>query len=54
MRMRLDDGVVAAAQFALGIEGRMPHDKARAALKSLPGTIVVRRVLAALRNNTNN
>jgi hypothetical protein len=54
VRMRPDDGVVAAAQFALRVEGRMPHDKVRATLKSRPGTMVVRRVLAALRNNTNN
>ncbi len=54
MRMRLVNGVVAAARFALGIEGRMPRDKARATLESLPGAMVVRRALAALRNDTNN
>jgi hypothetical protein len=53
-RIRPDDGVVAAAQFALWIEGLMPHDKARAALESLPGAMVMRRVLAVLRNNTDN
>jgi hypothetical protein len=52
--MHLDNGVVAAAQFALGIEGRMPNNKGRAALESLPGAMVVRRALAALRNYTNN
>ena len=52
--MHPDNGVMAAARFALGVEGRMPNNKARAALESLPGTKVVRRVLAALRNNTNN
>jgi hypothetical protein len=53
-RMRPDNGVVAAAQFALGVEGRMPDNKAWATLESLPGAKVVRRALAALRNNTNN
>jgi hypothetical protein len=53
-RMRPDDGVVAAAQFALKVEGRMPNDEARAALESLPGAKVVRRALAALHNDTNN
>jgi hypothetical protein len=53
-RMRPDDSVGAAAQFALGVEGRMPDNEARAALESLPGTKVVRRALAALRNDTNN
>jgi hypothetical protein len=31
----------------------MPNNKARAALESLPGAKVVRRALAALRNDTN-
>ncbi len=52
--MRPDDGIVAAAQFALGVEGRMPNNKARAALESLLSAKVVRRALAVLRNNTNN
>jgi hypothetical protein len=52
-RMPLDDGVAAAAQFALRVEGRMPDDKARATLESLLGAKVVRRALAALRNDTN-
>jgi hypothetical protein len=51
--MRPDNDVAAAARLALGVEGRMPEDKARAALKSLPGPKVVRRALAALCNNTN-
>jgi hypothetical protein len=42
-RMRPDNGVVAAAQFTLGVEGRMPNDKARAALESHPGAKVMRR-----------
>ncbi len=53
-RMRPDDGVAAAAQFALGVEGRMPDNEGRAALESLPGAKVVRRALAALCNDTNN
>jgi hypothetical protein len=52
--MRPDDSIVAAAQFALGVEGRMPNSKARAVLESLPGAKVVRRALAALPNDTNN
>jgi hypothetical protein len=47
-----DDGVTAAAKLAPGAKGRMPNDKARAALKSLTGAKVVRRALAALRDNT--
>jgi hypothetical protein len=37
-----DDDVVTAARLALGVKGRMPDNKARAALKSLPGAKVVR------------
>ncbi len=48
-----DNGVAAAAIFALGVKGRMPDKEARAALKSLPGAQVMRRALAALRDNTN-
>ena len=51
--MRTDDGVAAAARVALGVEGRMPNNEARAALESLPGAKVMRRVLAALHDNTN-
>jgi hypothetical protein len=51
--MQPDDDVAAAARLALVVEGCMPNDKARAALESLPGAKVVRRVLAALRDNTN-
>ncbi len=48
-----DDGIVAAAKFAPGAKGRMPDDEARAALESLTGTKVVKRALAALRDDTN-
>ncbi len=51
--MRLDNDVAAAAGLALGVEGSMPNIEARAALESLPGAKVMRRALAALRNNTN-
>ncbi len=47
-----DDGIAAAAKFAPGAKGRMPDDKARAALESLMGAEVVRWALAALRDNT--
>ncbi len=50
--MRMDDGVAAAARVALGVKGRMPNNEARAALKSLPGAEVMRRVLAALHDDT--
>jgi hypothetical protein len=50
--MRSDNGVVAAARFALGVKGCMPDDKARAALESLPGAQVMRRALAALCDDT--
>jgi hypothetical protein len=52
--MRPDNGVVAAARFTLGGEGRMPDNKVRAALESHTGAKVVRRVLIALHNDTNN
>ncbi len=48
-----DDDIMAAAQFALGVKGPMPNDKARTVLESLPGAKVVKRALAALHNNTN-
>jgi hypothetical protein len=48
-----DNNVAAAARLAHGVEGRMPDNKARATLESLPGAKVVRRVLAALCNDTN-
>jgi hypothetical protein len=51
--MHPDDNVAAAARLALEVEESMPNNKARAALESLPGTKVVRRVLAALCNDTN-
>jgi hypothetical protein len=53
-RMHPDKGVVAAARFALRVEGRMPDDEARATLESLPGAKVLRRALSAFRNNTDN
>jgi hypothetical protein len=52
-RLRPDKGIAAAARFALGVKGRMPDNKARATLESLLGTQVVRRALAALRDDTN-
>ncbi len=51
--MRPDDGVAAAARFALGVKGRMLDNKGRAALESLLGAKVVRRTLTAPRNDTN-
>jgi hypothetical protein len=47
-----DNVVAAAARFAPRAKGHMPDDKAKAALKSLTGTEVVRRALEALRDNT--
>jgi hypothetical protein len=47
-----DDGVAAAARFVPRAKGRMPNDEARAALESLTGAEVVRRALAALRDDT--
>ncbi len=54
MGMYPDDGVAAAANFAPGAKGRMPNNKARAALDSIMGAKVLRRALAALRDDTNN
>jgi hypothetical protein len=51
--MYLDNGVTAAARFAPGAMGRMPDNEAKAELECLMGAEVVRRVLAALRDNTN-
>ena len=48
-----DDGITTAARFAPGAKGRMPDNEAKAALESLTGAEVVRRVLEALRDNTN-
>jgi hypothetical protein len=50
--MRPDNNVAAAARLALGVKGHMPDNEARAALESLPGAKVVRRVLALLCDNT--
>jgi hypothetical protein len=46
-----DDGVAAAARSAPGAKGRMPNNGSEAALESMMGTEVVRRALAALRDN---
>ncbi len=46
-----DKDIAAMAQFTLGDR---PSNKARAAVARLPGTIIMRRALAALHNNTNN
>jgi hypothetical protein len=48
-----DNDVAAAAQVALGFEGRMPNNAARAAFEGFQGAEVMRRALAALRNDTN-
>ncbi len=45
-----DEAIAAAAQFALG--GR-PSNRARAVVARLPGAVIVQRVLAALRDDTN-
>jgi hypothetical protein len=45
-----DKDIATAAQFALGVA---PSDEAWAAATRLPGAIVVRRALAALRDDTN-
>jgi hypothetical protein len=48
-----DDGVAAAARFALPrAMGHMLNDKAKAELECLMGAEVVRRALAALRDDT--
>ncbi len=47
-----DNNVAVAAQLALGFEGCTPDDEAWAAVKGLAGAEVVRKALAALRNNT--
>jgi hypothetical protein len=46
-----DNGVAAAARFAPGAKGRMPNDGLGAALESITGAEVMRRALAALRDN---
>jgi hypothetical protein len=45
-----DEDITTAARFALGVA---PSNKAWAVAARLPGTVVVQRALAALRNNTN-
>jgi hypothetical protein len=50
----LDKDIAAAARLALGVEGLRPSNEARAEVARLPDTIIVRRVLAALHNDTNN
>jgi hypothetical protein len=47
-----DKDIVAAARLALGVEGLRPSNEARAAVARLPGAVIVRRVLAALHNGT--
>jgi hypothetical protein len=47
-----DNGVAAAARFDPGATGRMPDNEAKAELECSTGAEVVRRVLAALRDNT--
>ncbi len=48
-----DEDIAAAARLALEVEGLRPSDEARAAVARLPGAVILRRVLAALRDNTN-
>jgi hypothetical protein len=48
-----DDGVVAAARFDPGAMGRMPDNRVKAELECSTGAEVVRRALAALRDDTN-
>ncbi len=50
---RPDNDVTAAAQLAIRFEGGMPNNAVRAAFEGFPGPKVVRRVLAALRDDTN-
>ncbi len=49
-----DKEITAAARLALGVEGLRPSNKGRAAVARLPGAVIVRRALAALRDGTNN
>ncbi len=49
-----DEDIAAAARLALRVEGLRPSNEARAAVTRLPGAVIVRRALAALRNDTNN
>ncbi len=48
-----DEDIAAAARLALGVEGLRPSDKARAPVARLPSAVIVRRVLAARRDGTN-
>jgi hypothetical protein len=48
-----DDGVAAAARFDPRAMGRISNDKAKAELECSTGAEVVRRALAALRDDTN-
>jgi hypothetical protein len=48
-----DNNVMVAARLALGFKGCTPNDEAWAAVKGLSGAKVVKKALAALRNNTN-
>ncbi len=47
-----DDGITAAARSAPGAKGRMPNDGLGAAPESITGAEVMRRALAALRDDT--
>ncbi len=47
-----DKDIAVAARLALGVEGLRPSNKARAVAARLPGAVIVRRALAALRNGT--
>ncbi len=49
-----DKDIAAAARLALRVEGLRPSNAARAAVTRLPGAVIVRRALAALRDDTNN
>ncbi len=47
-----DKDIAATAQLALGVEGLRPSNEARATVARLPGAVIVQRVLAALRDGT--
>ncbi len=51
--MRPDKDVTAAAQLAIGFNRPMPNNAAKVAFEGFPGAKVVRRALAALRDDTN-
>ncbi len=47
-----ENDIVAAARLALRVEGLRPSNKARAMVARLPGAVIMRRALAALRDDT--